>query len=275
MSAVYERVIARGRSTHRSFTVPVCIVRTCTAGGGVENVPAVTRTLSADDFDFSESASTLVYSDSLRFILPVPKLKGGGEPLHPPRGEKAGESFKDRHGRPIEGRGIVFFNPADDCWQVALGNGAAVIIIAPVTEDQGDALMAKARSLSRDPERLTLEQLKAMIRYAIDNLKMLGAFNSTRAYIAERMTPVDPAAPPGLGLHRRKVHDYCYAVFVPGAGRFLGPAATPQVFKKGAVILRQGDDVRLLQPTWFADHYRFPDGRPAHVSELKVQDPAR
>ena len=87
-----------------------------------------------------------------------------GEPLHPPPGEEAGGSFKDHHGRPIEGRGIAFFNPADDCWQVARGDGAAVIIIAPVTEDQGDALMAKVRRLSRDPERLTLEQLKAMIR---------------------------------------------------------------------------------------------------------------
>jgi len=233
----------------------------------------VTRILSANDFDLSDSASTLVYSDSLRFILPVPKLEGGGEPLDPPRGERADGSFKDRNGRTIEGRGIVFFNPADDCWQVARGNGAAVIIIAPVTEDKGDALMAKVRSLSHDPEQLTLEQLKAIIRYAIDNLKMRAAFDSTRAYVAKRMTPVDPAAPPGLGLHRRKVHDYCYAVFVPGAGRFLGPAATPQVFKTGAVILRQGEDVRLLQPNWFATHYRFPDGRPAQARELKVQDP--
>ena len=252
----------------------VCTVRTCTAGGGVENVPAVTRTLSADDFDFGESASTPVYSDTLRFILPVPKLEGGGEVLRPPPGEEPG-SFKDHHGRPIRGRGIAFFNPADDCWQVARGDGAAVIIIAPVTEDQGDALMAKIRSLSPDPERLTFEHLKVLIRYALDDLKMRAAFDSTRAYVAERMTPVDPGGPPGLGLHRRKEHDYCHAVFVPGAGRFLGPAATPQVFKKGAVILRQGDDVRLLQPDWFSVHYRFPDGRPAHASELKVQDPGR
>jgi len=250
-----------------------CVCAECGHGGGVENVQAVTHTLSADDFDLGESASTLVYSDSLRFILPVPKLEGGGEPLDPPPGEDERGSFKDRQGRAIEGRGIVFFNPADDCWQVARGNGAAVIIIAPVTEAQGDALMAKVRSLSPDPERLTLEQLKAIIRYAIETLKMRAVFDSTRAYVAEKMTPVDPAAPPGLGLHRRKVHDHCYAVFVPGSGRFLGPAATPQVFRKGAVILRQGVDVRLLQPTWFTDHYRFPDGRPALASELKVQDP--
>jgi hypothetical protein len=240
----------------------------------VENVSAVTRTLSAHDFDFGDSASTLVYSDTLRFILPVPKLEGGGELLHPPPGE-AGESFKDHHGNPIQGRGVAFFNPADDCWQVARGDGAAVIIIAPVTEDQGDLLMAKVRSLSADPERLTLEQLKAMISYALDELKMRAAFDSSRAYVAERMTPVHAGEPPGLGLHRRKVHDYCNAVFVPGAGRFLGPAASPQVFKKGAVILRQGDDVRLLQPDWFTVHYRFPDGRAALVSELKVQDPGR
>jgi hypothetical protein len=78
VSLVYEGVIFRGGSTHRSFTVRVRIVRTW---GGVENVQAVTHNLSAYDFDLGESASTLVYSDSLRFILPVPKLEGGGEPL--------------------------------------------------------------------------------------------------------------------------------------------------------------------------------------------------
>jgi hypothetical protein len=235
----------------------------------------VIRTLSADDLDFGEDASTLVYSDTLRFILPVPSLAGGGEPFAPPAGEMRNESFTDRRGRPIQGRGIVFFNPDDRCWQVAHGDGTAVINIGPMTEGEAAVLIAKISSLSPDPERLTLDDLKAVIGYAVDTLKMRAVFSSSRAYVAERMMPVDAAASPGLGLHRRRAHDYCRVVFVPGAGQFLGPAATPQVFKNGAVIVKQGDDIRLIQADVFADHYRFPDGRPARVSELKMQDLGR
>jgi hypothetical protein len=233
----------------------------------------VTRTITAEDIDFGESASTLVCSDSLRFILPVPALTGGGEPLRPPAGEKAGDSFVDNRGRPIGGRGIVFFNPDDDCWQAAPGDGSAVIIISPVTEDEGAALLAAIRSLSADPERLTLEQLKAVIRHAVDNLKIRAAYNSTRVFVAEHMTPVDPPSPAGMGLHWRQARDCCQAVFVPGDGRFLGPAATPQAFEDGAVVLKQDDDVRLVQPESFEATYRHPDGRPAKVAELARQDP--
>jgi hypothetical protein len=235
----------------------------------------MTRTISAHDLDFSDAASTLVYSDTLRFILPTPKLAGGGEPLAPPAGEIGIESFTDRDGRPVQGRGIVFFNPDDQCWQVAPGDGTAVINFGPATEGEGAKLMAKVASLGSDSDRLTLEELKAVIAYAVDTLKMRAVFSSSRAYVAERMTPVDPTPSSGVGLHRRKAHDDCRAVFVPGSGRFLGPAATPQVFENGAVILKQGDDIRLLQADVFADHYRLPDGRPARVSALTMQDPGR
>jgi hypothetical protein len=36
----------------------------------------------------------------------------------------------------------------------------------------------------------------------------------------------------------------------------------------GAVILKHGQSVRLMQAT-----YRFPDGRPARGAELPLQDP--
>jgi hypothetical protein len=232
----------------------------------------VQRTLTADDLDFSEAATTLVCSRTLRFILPVPKLAGGGEPLAPPPGAKAAESFRDSKGRPIEGRGIVFFNPDDDCWQAARGDGKAVIIISPVSEAQGAALMAKVRAVSADPDRLTLEQLKTVISYAIDELKVRSAYDSSRAFVAEHMTPTDGAAVDGIGLHWRQAHT-CRAVFVPGRGRFMGPAATPQTFQHGAVIVKEGDDIRLIQPDGFEATYHFLDGRPARISELKPQNP--
>jgi hypothetical protein len=232
----------------------------------------VARTITAGDIDFSEQASTLVYSDTLRFILPVPKLKGGGEPLVAPTGEKAAESFADHMGRRITGRGIVFFNPDDDCWQAARGDGTAVIIISPLDEAQGAKLAEKAEQLSRDPERLTLPELKAMIAYARE-LGIGAAYDSTRAFVAERMTPFDPKAPHGFGLHWRKARDPCRAVFVPGAGRYRGPSATPQLFRSGAVMLKQGESVRLVQTRSFEATYRFPNGRPARAAELKMQNP--
>ena len=230
------------------------------------------RTLSADDLDFSEDASSLVYSDTLRFILPVPKLKDGGEPLVAPPGEKAAGSFVDHHGRPIKGRGVVFFNPDDECWQAAKGDGSTVIIISPLDEAQAQRLVARVRALSPDPEALTLEQIKAVLDYARE-LGIGAAYDSTRAFVAERMTPVDREAPKGFGLHWRKAHDTCRAIFLPGAGRFRGPAATPQTFRNGAVILKQGESVRLVQPRSFEATYRFPDGRLAKVAELKAQNP--
>jgi hypothetical protein len=232
----------------------------------------MTRTITAGDIDFGARASTLVYSDTLRFILPVPKLAGGGEPLVAPPGEKAAESFVDHRGRPIKGRGVVFFNPDDECWQAAPGDGTAVIIISPIDEAQGAKLSAKVASLSPDPEALTLEQIKAVVGFA-GELGIGAAYDSTRAFVAERMTPVDPKAPAGSGLHWRNARDACRAVFVPGAGRYRGPAATPQTFRNGAVMLKQGKSVRLAQPKSFEATYRFADGRPARISELKVQDP--
>ncbi len=232
----------------------------------------MTRTITAADIDFSERASTLVYSDTLRFVLPVPKLAGGGEPLVAPPGEKAAESFVDHKGRPIKGRGVVFYNPDDECWQAAPGDGTAVIIVSPIDAAQGAELAQKVKTLSPDPEALTLEQIKSVIRFA-GQLGIGAAYNSTRAFVAERMTPSDPKAPAGFGLHWRKAGDTCRAVFVSGAGRYRGPAATPQTFRNGAVMLKQGESVRLVQTRSFEATYRLPDGKPAHVRDLKAQDP--
>jgi len=230
------------------------------------------RTITAADLDFSDEASSLVYSDTLRFILPVPKLKGGGEPLAPPPGEKATGAFLDHRGRPIKGRGVVFYNPDDECWQAAPGDGSAVIVFSPVDEAKGAELAAKALSFSPDPEALTLEQIKAIVAFA-GELGIGAAYDSTRAFVAQRMRPFDRKAPRGFGLHWRKAHDKCRAIFIPGAGQFHGPAATPQTFRNGAVIIKQGKSMRLAQARSFAATYRFTDGRPAVVSELKQQDP--
>ncbi|HWA62105.1 MAG TPA: hypothetical protein VG939_12065 [Caulobacteraceae bacterium] len=227
------------------------------------------RTIRAEQIDFGDDASTLVVSDSLRFVLPVPALAGGGEPLDHPDGG----AFLDRDGRPIQGRGVVFFDPDDASWEVASGDGTAVILISPVDEAQGARLGEKVASLADDPARLTLEQIKAVLRYAIEDLGVRSTHASTRAFVAAALTPVARDERAGFGLHRRRADDPCRAVFVSGQGQFLGPAASPQVFTDGAVILRHGRDVRLVQRDSFEKTYRFPDGRPARVKDLARQRP--
>ena len=48
---------------------------------------------------------------------------------------------------------------------------------------------------------------------------------------------------------------------MPGTGAFQGPAATPQKFENGAVILKQGEqEPRLVQPKAFVETYTNDDG---------------
>jgi hypothetical protein len=233
-----------------------------------------TRTISAEQLDFSEAGSTAVVSDSLRYILPVPGLADGGEPWDHPAGERAGQSFTDRHGRPIKGRGVVFFDPDDQSWEAAPGDGTGVIIFSPITPGQAQRLNLFARSLRTDPERLTLDEIKAIVAFAIVDLAISSAHASNRTFVREAMLPEEDMVSGGLGLYRRRADHICRAVYVAGAGRFLGPAASPQKFRDGAVILQHGDDVRLVQPTSFEATYRLLDGRPALVELLTRQEPA-
>jgi hypothetical protein len=232
------------------------------------------RTITADQIDFGVEASTPVFSDTLRFVLPVPAFPDGGEPLVHPPGDRAGEAFKDRNGRPILGRGVVFFDPDDRSWEVAPGDGSGVVIFGPITESQGARLVAKVKAFAGDPNDLTLDQLKAVIRFAGGDLGIRTAYSSTKTYVATAMTAVNTDGRSAYGLHRRKAGDLCRAIYVEGRGRFLGPAASPQLFADGAVILRHGESIRLIQPRSFEETYRLLDGRPARVSELATQSPA-
>jgi hypothetical protein len=230
-------------------------------------------TISADQLDFCDGASTLVVSDTLRFVLPVPRFEGGGEPLVYPHGEHAGKPFVDRNGKVITGRGIVYFDPDDESWEVGRTNGCDVILMSPINREQGAKLVAKVKTFAANPADLTLDQVKAILRYALETVRVRSTHASTTAFVAEALVPVEPADFPGFGLHSRRADDPCRAVFVAGSGRFLGPAASPQRFRGGAVIVRHGDDVRLVQRRSFERTYRFPDGRPARISELAVQAP--
>jgi hypothetical protein len=232
------------------------------------------RSLTADSIDFSPEASTPVISGAQKFVLPIAAFKDGGDALVYPDGDKAGQPITDQRGRPIAGRGLVFFNADDGAYQVVRGDGNGVVIIGSVTEAQAAKLVAKVRELAADPSELSLAEVRQVLRYASQDLGLIGMYNSSRAFVASEMTEVGPSTGiPAYGLHRRDERTICRAVYVAGSGEFQGPAATPQKFVDGAVILNQGGDVRLIQPRAFEASYKHADGRPVKVSELAVLKP--
>jgi hypothetical protein len=74
------------------------------------------------------------------------------------------------------------------------------------------------------------------------------------------------------GLKKRDDRDVCHAVYVPGRFVFEGPAASPQIFENGGVIVEQGGKFRGVQPDIFLRTYRLQDGRQiaSLTSDLKV-----
>jgi len=225
------------------------------------------RTITAAEVNFEPDLITAVISSAQKFIVPVPAF--GGEPLVYPAGhEKSGQPIVDFEGRPIGANGLIFFNDKDQSVQAVAGDGQGVIIINEVTADQAARLHQKVGGFTPDPNALTLNQLKQVLEYARSDLKLGDMYNSTRAFVREKMTPAadgQVAAGNGkvsddYGFKKRDDRDICRAVYVSGPFVLEGPAATPQVFEDGGVIVRHGDDYRGVQPDVFVRTYRLVNG---------------
>jgi hypothetical protein len=231
--------------------------------------------ITADQVDFAADRSTAVVSSTQRFIIPMPAPEDDGDPpLLYPDGERAGQPILDQQGRPMRGKGLVFFNADDGCYQVARANGRDVIIVGAVTEENAAKIDAKVRTLRADPANLSIDDIAYVLRFVTKELGLIAIYNSTRQFVADKMIAVGAGTgATSYGLHRRDDRDVCRAVYIPGSGQFAGPAATPQLFDDGAVIVRQGPNVRLVQPNAFEATYRHADGRRLRVGDLAVQDP--
>ncbi|MBI1216741.1 MAG: hypothetical protein GC185_13105 [Alphaproteobacteria bacterium] len=226
-------------------------------------------TIKAEDLDFS--AATKVISSAQKFVIPVPAFQDQGEPLVYPAGaEKAGEKIADWQGKPIGDSGVVFFNGKDNSWQAAKGDGQSVIIINNVTEAQGAQIAAKINEASTDPNALTLSELKDVLTYVREDLGVVDMYNSDKGFIASKMNALETSSTgiEAYGLHKRDDRDICLAVRLSGAGEFQGPAASPQKYADGAVIVKQGDSVRLVQSDVFEETYRHASGKPLTVGEV-------
>jgi hypothetical protein len=243
--------------------------RDCSLKAAQQNQVAIRRIAPAD-LKVGSAYSTSVISNAQKFIIPVPAFVQGGEPLvYPQSYEKAGQPILDYTGKPVGDRGLVFFNCKDKSWQAVKGDGQGVIIINEVTQEQARKLYQKIRDLKPDPNHLTLDELKQVLSFAQEQLGLIDMYNSSRSFVQEKMTPVIAAEVPKVngnevkayGFVKRDDRDVNQAIYIPGEFVFEGPAATPQEFKAGGVIVEQGGKMRGVQPDIFVRTYKLSDGR--------------
>lgn len=222
-----------------------------------------TRIVKPADLQTGVAKSTSVISNAQKFIIPIPVLEDG-EPLVYPKGQaKAGEPILDYEGKPIGESGIVFFNYEDKTVQAAPGDGRGVVIINEVTEEQANALYEEIGKFGKEPANWNLQILKSVIAFAHNQLGLLDMYNSTQDFIKENMTDVgkkDKYTTNIFGFKKRDDRDVLQAIYIPGSFIFEGPAATPQQFENGGVIVEQGGKMRGIQPEIFLRTYRFADG---------------
>ena len=180
-----------------------------------------------ENISFNKSLPTI--SNAQKFILPIPAAVG--EPLVYPAGATqendagevvsiAGQPILDWEGNAIGEQGVVFFNAKDRSWQAVGNDGQGVIIMNQVTEDQSKRLIEKIRSHADSPMELILEQIKAVLRFAQEDLKITDMYNSGRDFIKQKMNPIESCdcGIEELGLHRRDDRDICQAILVEGKG---------------------------------------------------------
>lgn len=206
-----------------------------------------------------EAAATVI-SGAQKFVIPVPTV--GAEALVNPA---SGEAIVDYKGRPIGDSGVVFFNGKDQSWQAAKTDGG-VVIINEVTAEQAAVLIEKIGDIGA----LDVPKLKAVLEAARIELGLVDMYNSDTGFIASKMTPVGEVIAECFGLHKRDDRDLCAAVRVEGDGEFEGPAATPQKFENGAIIVKQGDSVRLVQTEVFLRTYTKPNGSALALDDIPV-----
>ena len=253
----------------------------CSLKAAQQNQTGIRRIAPAD-LKVGSDYSTSVISNAQKFIIPVPAFVQGGEPLvYPQSYEKAGQPILDYTGKPVGNRGLVFFNGKDKSWQAVKGDGEGVIIINEVTQEQAKKLYQKVQELKPDPNNLTLDELKQVLSFAQQQLGLIDMYNSSRAFVQEKMTPVIAGEIPKVngnevkayGFVKRDDRDVNQAIYIPGEFVFEGPAATPQEFKDGGVIVEQGGKMRGVQPDIFVRTYKLSDGRSISsvTADLKTQ----
>jgi hypothetical protein len=224
------------------------------------------------------SKAAKVISAAQKFILPIPALSDGVLLVYP-QGQKdkqgnslEGKPITDWQGNPIGDTGVVFRNWKDQTVQAVQGDGTGVIIFNEATESQAAELSAFVKQLAGTPSMLNHADIEAVLQFAAD-LGLTDRYNSDRRFIQSKMTPVGNLGADEFGLYKRDDRDICHAVRLDGRGYFKGPAATAQQYENGAVIVKQGENFRLIQCAEFERTYRLFDGKRAYASLLPLGVP--
>ena len=187
--------------------------------------------------DFSQGA--ILLNRSKRFVLPVPELAEGGEPLVIPVGDPAaGKVIYGTDDAPQ--RGIIFFNGKDSAWQGVQGNGKEAIIINDLSATQAEQLIEKIKSISKDPSSLTVQEIQQTLDFARNDLGLVDFFDKDMESVGTQMEFVsaDLNCDGRLGYMQVTKQVEHRAVFVPGAVALHGPVE--QRYSEGAVIVSDG-----------------------------------
>jgi hypothetical protein len=185
--------------------------------------------IAAPGLDFT--ASPLFVNRSARFVLKIPRLVNGGEPLVIPHGERmAGRAIKSDRGQAA--RGIVFYNGVDRAWQAARGDGKEVIIINDLSAEASAQLDAEMQRLKGAKPELDLIALKALLRFAKDQLGVHDHYHKRLDLVLRDMAPTGSAEPGHWRVTKATRHR---ALWVPRPFRFDGPV--PQRYPDGAVLV--------------------------------------
>lgn len=230
----------------------------------------------------SENISNLdkgaqVISSANKFVLTIPKTQG--EPLIDP---KTNKPITDWQGNPIGESGVVFYNAKDNATQAVPTDGTGVIIINEVNEEQSEKLKEKILSLAPDPTKLTLNQIKEILEYAQNELGLKDMYNSDNGFISKKMSSVGIETRDEnknlWGRLKRDDRDICQAVLVHGPITFEkeseGQGVVKQEAKGDAVLVKQGDDIRLIQLDVFLRTYKTSSGEtltPKSIPEAEYQ----
>lgn len=228
----------------------------------------MTIVLKPADIDFSKA--TAVISDAMKFVLPVPDDEG--EPLIYPQTitdakgavHQAGEPLTTWDGKPLPGDGVVVWNSSEKIYQGAVrgrqGDDRAVIIINHVTEEKAARLMEKLNAATAgQPDALTFTRLKEIERFA-RSLGLTNMYDSMVGFVRQAMQDVRPGADASpYGFKKRDARDRAFAVRVPIAGELVRPEGQPLPFAAGSIILKHGDDVRVLTARDIEATYRHAE----------------
>lgn len=259
-------------------------------GSGI--TPEPLRVVDVSELRLDAGSGTPVVSSARKFVIPV-HLGDSAEPLVYPKDftdsagdtKKAGDPICDWEGNPKEGKGIVFWNAKDNCYQAAAQSeddaSRGVIIINLVEESQAAVLYER----TGDPRDLSLNGLRGVLETAVA-LGLSDMYDSDVSFIRKKMTPAvqgeqpldcDQNIIPDFGYMKRDDRDVCYAAWVDGPVEVEGSAtATAQQGPDGIVLVTQGQgdkaSTRGVQPDAFIASYRHADGRivESPAAELKA-----